>query len=87
MAPPGTTVQWGRWRRVDNRATVDVDGRLHVARKTRHPDAWDPSIAPYSLGVVRSLMGLVLVTCRRAVITGVLFPTITSGARLTSSAA
>jgi hypothetical protein len=26
-----------------------VDGRLHVARKTRHPDECDPPIAPYDL--------------------------------------
>jgi hypothetical protein len=24
-----------------------VDGRLHVARKPRHHDEWDPPIAPY----------------------------------------
>ncbi len=24
-----------------------VDGRLHVARKAKHPDEWDPPIAPY----------------------------------------
>jgi hypothetical protein len=26
----------------------DVDGRLHVARKPRKPDEWDPPIAPYN---------------------------------------
>lgn len=25
----------------------NVDGRLHVARKARRPDEWDPPIAPY----------------------------------------
>ncbi len=25
----------------------NVEGRLHVARKTRHHDDWDPPIAPY----------------------------------------
>jgi len=25
----------------------NVDGRLHVARKARKPDEWDPPIAPY----------------------------------------
>ena len=25
----------------------NVDGRLHVARKPRHHDEWDPPIAPY----------------------------------------
>ena len=25
----------------------NVDGRLHVARKVRKPDEWDPPIAPY----------------------------------------
>ena len=25
----------------------NVDGRLHVARKTRKPDEWDPPIEPY----------------------------------------
>ena len=25
----------------------NVDGRLHVARKERHPDEWDPPIEPY----------------------------------------
>jgi hypothetical protein len=25
----------------------NVDGRLHVARKARHHDEWDPPIAPY----------------------------------------
>jgi hypothetical protein len=24
----------------------NVDGRLHVARKERHPDDWDPPIEP-----------------------------------------
>jgi hypothetical protein len=25
----------------------NVDGRLHVSRKNRHHDEWDPPIAPY----------------------------------------
>jgi hypothetical protein len=25
----------------------NVDGRLHVARKLRHPDEWDPPYEPY----------------------------------------
>jgi hypothetical protein len=25
----------------------NIDGRLHVARKPRHHDEWDPPIAPY----------------------------------------
>jgi hypothetical protein len=25
----------------------NVDGRLHVARKERRPDEWDPPIEPY----------------------------------------
>jgi hypothetical protein len=26
----------------------NVDGRLHVARKPRHHDEWDPPIEPFS---------------------------------------
>jgi len=25
----------------------NVEGRLHIARKGRHPDEWDPPIEPY----------------------------------------
>ncbi len=25
----------------------NADGRLHVARKAKHPDEWDPPVEPY----------------------------------------
>jgi hypothetical protein len=27
----------------------NVDGRLHVSRKERRPDEWDPPVEPYDL--------------------------------------
>ena len=33
--------------RTKSSKSANVDGRLHVARKVRKPDEWDPPIEPY----------------------------------------
>ncbi len=47
---PVTSSSWDHERVVSRdqvRDVRNVEGRLHVARQAKHPDEWDPPIAPY----------------------------------------